>query len=98
MDDRSFPRGRLGLLGEHLKAHKFGVELTGEGLRVTAPESAGCSGGAVELVVCARRPEDGGAWWFFTSWGEAIAPADRVVDAVVAIKGHLAGGLGAGPR
>ncbi|MEU6750086.1 hypothetical protein ABZ914_28060 [Spirillospora sp. NPDC046719] len=46
---------------------------------------------ASDLVTCRARSEDFGNAWFWTSWGEPIARADRVTDAAVVIRGYLAG-------
>lgn len=92
--ERTLVRERLGALAEQLKAHRLDVELTTCGLRVAKPPAPGYSNAnanAADTITCRPRPEDGQALWFFTSWQEAIAPADHLTDAIVVIKGHLAG-------
>jgi hypothetical protein len=93
MTERTSPDGRLAALGAHLGAHGFNVELTARGLKVSNPHVAGCCSDvaqASDTVTCRARPEDGGALWFFSSWGKPIAAADRIIDAKVVILGNLA--------
>ncbi|MFD0852810.1 hypothetical protein ACFQ07_11270 [Actinomadura adrarensis] len=93
MTERTSPEGRLAALGAHLGAHGFHVELTARGLKVCNPHVAGCCQEVVQAsdtVTCRARPEVGGTLWFYTSWGEPIAAADRIIDAKVAILGNLA--------
>jgi hypothetical protein len=80
------PRTYLAALGERLKG-QFDVEPAGDGLVVRRHDRPGGV-----TVVCRRRPEDGGRWWFVASCGEPIAEVDRIADTVVAINGYLAGG------
>ncbi|MBO2464694.1 hypothetical protein J4709_44710 [Actinomadura sp. LCR2-06] len=77
-----------------MSAHRLAVELTSRGLRVTNPDVPGCcdeSGSASDLITCRARGEDFGNAWFWTSWGEPIARADRIVDAAVVVRGYLSG-------
>jgi hypothetical protein len=64
---------------------------------VTDPHAAGCCAEVAhpaDTITCRARPEDGGRMWFWTSWGEPIAEADRITDASVVILRNLAGGDG----
>lgn len=91
MDERTTPETRLAALAAHLSARKLDVDLGPEGLRVTNPQVKGCCAkNAADTISCRLRDEDAGVLWFFTSWGEPIAPADRVTDAAVAVLGYLA--------
>jgi hypothetical protein len=78
---------RLRALAEHLKAHGYKVELSGDDTRldVIAPDPPHL--GAV--ILCLPRAKDGGRLWF-TADGEALAEAHDIVGATVAIKGLLA--------
>jgi hypothetical protein len=83
----------LAALGAHLGAHGFAVELTDRGLKVSNPEVAGCCpevAHASDTITCRPRPEDGGRLWFFSSWGQPLAEADRITDALIAVKINLA--------
>lgn len=40
-------------------------------------------------VTCEPRAMDEGADWFWTHWGDPLAPADDIVGAEVALVGHL---------
>jgi hypothetical protein len=86
-------QGRLGALKIRLETYNgLDVQLLAHGVRVTNPFKDGCCGDAPEpsdLVTCKARSEDGGRLWFFHSWGEPIAEADKVVDASVAIASRL---------
>jgi hypothetical protein len=91
--DRTTPQDRLAVLGAHLSAHHLTVEPTARGLRVTNPQVAGCCAevpAAGDLITCRPRRDDGGVIWYYTSWQEPIAPADRITDAAVALLGYLA--------
>lgn len=85
---------RLNALAAHLGAIP-GLEsrITGRGLLVRNPGRPGCCEetpfGRSDRITCERRSEDGGALWYFTSWGEPISPADDVVGASVRIRGYL---------
>lgn len=83
---------RLAALAAHLRAHRFEIELTNQGLRVRNPDGPTCcedSPMRSDMITCCRRDSDGGRLWFFTSWKDPIAEADRVTDAVTRIKGYL---------
>ncbi|TDE34996.1 hypothetical protein [Actinomadura sp. 6K520] len=85
------PEVRLAALAAHLAARKLDVDLSAAGLRVTNPQVKGCcTKNAADTISCRPRDEDGAALWFFTSWGEPIAPADRLTDAAVFVLGSLA--------
>ncbi|TDD79218.1 hypothetical protein E1293_24005 [Actinomadura darangshiensis] len=86
------PEVRLAALAAHLAARKLDVELGSKGLRVANPQVKGCcSPHATDTIACRTRDEDAGRLWYFTSWGEPIAPADRVTDAAVFVLGYLSG-------
>lgn len=91
MDERMAPEVRLAALAAHLAARKLDVDLGPDGLRVTNPQVKGCCAkNAADTVSCRPRDEDAGSLWCFTSWGEPIAPADRVTEAAVFVLGRLA--------
>ncbi|MBX6768490.1 MAG: hypothetical protein IRY90_15280, partial [Actinomadura rubrobrunea] len=73
----------LAALAVHLSARRLTVNTTADGLRVVNKDVPGCCGAwyAADTVSCRPREDDGGTPWFFTSWGEPIAPADQVEDA-----------------
>jgi hypothetical protein len=83
-DDRP---ARLRALAAALHAHGFKVELSGDDTRldVIAPDPPHLG----TVVLCQPRAKDGGALWFTTD-GQALAPADDIIGATVAIKGLLA--------
>jgi hypothetical protein len=84
------PEARLAALAAHLSARKLDVQLDSSGLRVENPQVEGCcSRNAADTVSCRPRDDDAGRLWYFTSWGEPIAPADRVTDAAVFVLGYL---------
>ncbi|MWA01522.1 hypothetical protein F8568_014265 [Actinomadura sp. LD22] len=92
MANRTISGDPLAALAAHLSAHRLTVELTSRGLRVANPDVPGCCAETrSDLITCRARPEDFGNAWFWTSWGEPIARADRVTDAAVVIRGYLAG-------
>jgi hypothetical protein len=85
-------RARLEALAVHLSAHGFQAELTDEGLVVSGPRQGDRSEGGVRAALTITcRPHDGdeGRHWFFTSERRPIAEADRITDALVAVKGLL---------
>ena len=55
-------------------------------LRVTNPNTMPLS----EAIQCARHAADGGALWFFWSWGEPMCPAHDVHRAAKEL-GHVVG-------
>ncbi|MFB4300200.1 hypothetical protein [Actinomadura sp. NTSP31] len=84
----------LGALMNRLDLYDLDVRIGRCGLHVSNPRADGCCEGAPEpadMITCRSRAEDGGRLWFFTSWGEPIAEAERVVDAAVIIAGRFAG-------
>ncbi|MQY02671.1 hypothetical protein [Actinomadura macrotermitis] len=88
-------KARLDALGTVLRAHGLRAQLTDEGLRVENPGVAGCCQAHPSDVISAGpRAEDGGRLWFFTAWRFPVAEADRVTDAVMAIKALLNGDPG----
>ncbi|MFV2172630.1 hypothetical protein ACFHW2_13760 [Actinomadura sp. LOL_016] len=57
------------------------------------PGIGGCCDDAsvpADVITCRPRPEDGGRRWFWTSWNEPIAEADRIVEATTFVLGYLA--------
>ncbi|TDC86726.1 hypothetical protein [Actinomadura sp. 7K507] len=91
MDEAMTPEVRLAALAAHLAARKLDVDLGPAGLRVTNPQVKGCCAkNTADTISCRFRGEDADRLWYFTSWGEPIAPADRVTDAAVFVLGYLA--------
>ncbi|MEU8798894.1 hypothetical protein [Spirillospora sp. NPDC048819] len=91
MDERMATEVRLAALAAHLAARKLDVELGASGLRVTNPQVEGCCAqNAADTISCRQREDDAHRFWYYTSWGEPIAPADRVTDAAVFVLGYLA--------
>ncbi|MFC4054643.1 hypothetical protein ACFOY4_33555 [Actinomadura syzygii] len=78
---------RLGALRDRLDVCGYDLDLDETGLTVVAPVSDGPR--MADKVTCRPRDSDGGALWFWTSWGEPIAQADRIIDAQVVIGGYL---------
>jgi hypothetical protein len=92
MDDRRGSGDPLAALGARLSARRLKVDLTAEGLRVENPNVRGCCAQvahASDTITCRRRPEDGGARWFYTSWREPIASADNVTDTALYVHAYL---------
>jgi hypothetical protein len=57
------------------------------------PKVAGCCdevAHAADTITCRPRTGDGDRMWFWTSWGEPIAEADRIIEAKMVIRGYLA--------
>jgi hypothetical protein len=79
----------LAVLGAFLAACGFTTERTTGGLKVVNPQVMGCCSLVADTITCRMRDEDSGTVWFWTSWGEAIAPADRVSDAALAVMAYL---------
>ncbi|MFV2173046.1 hypothetical protein ACFHW2_24825 [Actinomadura sp. LOL_016] len=93
MANRTIPHDPLAALGAYLGARRLEVELTARGLRVANPDASGCCDDASvpsDLITCRPRRDDGGRLWFWTSWNEPIAEADRVVEATTFVLGYLA--------
>ncbi|WP_131738097.1 hypothetical protein [Actinomadura roseirufa] len=72
------------------RLHAYGLETTLRrcGLTVVNARVAGCCAEVphpADTVTCKAREDDGGRAWFFTSWGEPIAEADRIVDAALIV-------------
>ncbi|WP_433228090.1 hypothetical protein [Actinomadura formosensis] len=90
MNALSLPERRLAALGAHLSARGYQIDFLGTWLKVTNADASGCCARRLsDTVTCRARPDDGNRWWYFTSWGEPIAPADQVTDAAVSIQGYL---------
>ncbi|MDL4813388.1 hypothetical protein [Actinomadura opuntiae] len=85
-------RARLEALGVVLRVYRLRASMTEEGLRVVNRGAAGCCAAQVaDLITVAAREDDGGRLWFFTSWRYPVAEVERVVDAVMVIRGLLDG-------
>lgn len=83
----------LEALGTILRVHGLTAVMTPDGLRVANPDAVGCCAPhPADTVSVRRREDDGERAWFLTSWGEPLAPVTCPIDALVAIKGNLAGG------
>lgn len=80
MDDRSGPE-RLARLAAFLGGHKFRTELSEDCLTVFSDVG-------FLTIRCRPREDDGDRWWFFDDIAP-LAETDRLVDATVALKGHL---------
>lgn len=85
----------LARLAAHLAAHRFEVELTADGLVVSAPRAGATSPGTpgrkvLDTIACRPYEADEGRLWFFSSDGEPFEEADHIIDAVVAIRDRLA--------
>ncbi|WP_433227941.1 hypothetical protein [Actinomadura formosensis] len=90
MNALDLPERRLAALGTHLSARGYRIDFLGTRLKVSnVHDSECCAQRLSDTVTCRARQDDGGRWWYFTSWGEPIAPADRVTDAAVSIQGYL---------
>lgn len=82
----------LSALGVHLKAHGFTVDPVAGGITVRNPSAPGWRVSlriAQDTITCAPRKSDSGRYWYFTSWRQPIAEADRITDALMAIKAYL---------
>jgi hypothetical protein len=82
----------LTALGLVLRAYGYTVQSVAGGLIVRNPSARGCCPGQPymgDTIACRAREDDGGRYWYFTSWRQAIAPADRYADALVFIERYL---------
>ncbi|WP_141581332.1 hypothetical protein [Actinomadura sp. WMMA1423] len=85
MTDYADSKARLAALHAHLAARGLDVELDGHlTVRVKAEIPR-----AVHIT-SRPRDKDGRQLWFFTHWGEPLAPAHDIIGAAVAITGLLA--------
>ncbi|TDD60234.1 hypothetical protein E1298_46165 [Actinomadura rubrisoli] len=83
---------RLAALQSRLETYRLEMILQASSLIVINPRGTGCTARYTRLadtITCCPRQDDGGRLWFFTSWNDPIAEAERVVDAAVAIAGYL---------
>ncbi|GAA3962156.1 hypothetical protein GCM10023085_50830 [Actinomadura viridis] len=87
MKDRTTQTNRLAALGAHLSARGYEVDLIEQGLRVINTQ---VTPNTTVTITCRARPEDGGRRWFFTTSGDPVAEAGRVIDAGVDIMSRLA--------
>ncbi|MFB4302121.1 hypothetical protein [Actinomadura sp. NTSP31] len=79
-----------------LRVYRLQASMTDDGLRVVNREAAGCCAAhPADLITVGAREDDGGRMWFFTSWRYPVAEVERVVDAVMVIRGLLDGKPGA---
>ncbi|MFD0683627.1 hypothetical protein [Actinomadura fibrosa] len=86
-------RARLEALGVVLRVYGLHASMTEDGLRVVNPQGAGCCGPHPADVVSVReREDDGGRAWFFTSWRQPVAEAERVADAAMVVRALLTTG------
>lgn len=77
-------QARINAFAEHLKANHYGVEPANGALIVQC-----C--GARSVITCRPYESDEGRLWFFSEPGLVpLAEADRVTDALVAVKGQFA--------
>ncbi|WP_131738100.1 hypothetical protein [Actinomadura roseirufa] len=79
---------RLGALMSRLHIYGLTTVLQRCGLTVINPKAVGCCPDVphpADTITCKAREDDGGRSWFFTSWGEPIAEADRIVDAALIV-------------
>ncbi|GAA2130284.1 hypothetical protein [Actinomadura napierensis] len=85
-------RARLEALGVVLRVYGLQASMTEDGLRVVNRAVAGCCAAhPADLISVGAREDDGGRLWFFTSWRHPVAEVERVVDAVMVIRGLLDG-------
>lgn len=79
---------QLGALARGMGVRKYKVDVAPPEVTVTTP--ADVSPPRAVRVTCEPRAKDGGADWFWTHWGDPIAPADNITGAEVALVGLLA--------
>jgi hypothetical protein len=88
MANRTTEVDPLAVLGAFLAACGFTTERTASGLRVVNPQVRGCCSLVADTISCREREQDRRVW-FWTSWGEPIAPNDRISDAALAVMAYL---------
>jgi hypothetical protein len=66
------------------------IALEAHWLRVVNPAAEGCCAPHPGDTVALRRVSGEGEWWFFTSWGEPIAPAVMLNEATTYVLNYLA--------
>ncbi|MGK5555223.1 hypothetical protein ACSNOI_26760 [Actinomadura kijaniata] len=79
----------LEVLAGELTTRGLVAELARGGLRVSNPTVADCCGAHPSTVITCRDRWDLNAIWFYTSWGEPLAPVTRPVDAARAVRRWL---------
>src|SRR5690606_717369 len=85
-------RARLDALGTVLRAHGLTAWMTPDGLHVENPDADGCcTPHPCAVLLAEARGDDGGRLWYVTSYREPLAEADRVTDAVMAVRSLLGG-------
>lgn len=84
---------RLDAFAAHLLTQPdLDATLTPSGLRIRTDTPGCCSEVRQrgDLITCRRREDDRNELWFWTSWGDPIAPAHDVIGASVRVRGYLA--------
>lgn len=80
-------------LERRLEAYRLETRLTDDGALIVRNDGRpGCCDLVAHLsdrIRVRSRLDDDGRAWFFTSWGEPIAEAERIIDASVLIAGYL---------
>ncbi|WP_131736223.1 hypothetical protein [Actinomadura roseirufa] len=79
---------RLGALMSRLQVYGLETVLQRRKLLVINPNPPGCCPDVrrpADTIMCRPRDDDGARLWFFTSWGEPIAEAERIVDAALIV-------------
>jgi hypothetical protein len=66
------------------------VALEVHGLTVVNPGAVGCCKRHPADTITCRRHTGGDGRWFFTSWGEPIAPAGEITVATAYVLNYLA--------
>ncbi|MFI0355557.1 hypothetical protein [Actinomadura sp. 9N407] len=82
----------LTALGLVLRAYGYAVQAVAGGLIVRNTNTGGCCPGQPytgDTITCRARLDDGGRYWFFTSWRQPIAPADRYAETLAFIERYL---------
>lgn len=77
----------LWVLAQRLQGQRLEIELSDQTLVVHGPEDDEPL--ASITVLCRARTDDGNRPWFFTSSGEPITEADRIIDAALIIRSLL---------
>jgi hypothetical protein len=87
----TYSHARLVELGKELDDHGYVTRMVAGGLVVRNPglprghhrELGG------DTIACRPNRGDWNHYWFFTSWRQPIAEAERIPDALTVIKGYL---------
>lgn len=86
-DPNQHTYSRLASLRERLAGKGFETRLELSSLIVIDKPDGGPR--LADTITCREREDDGNRLWFYTSWGDPIAEADRITDAAVIIAGNL---------